>query len=298
MYDLPRPCVPTIVQHEREYISDNPVPPVVPSLDMARLHTEIWGEPHKQRVILLHGSFASNPAAPWIQQRVLADRYQLVIPHRLGYGRSPSPRSEEEGQDSSLQAEVRAVAELLEPKTHIVGFSYGGLVALLVAAERPELVNSLAVIEPPLYGLMRGDSEAEELIGRLRPVYDRARQLSPQGFYYAFLQGLGQKVDPTVPLPPDRQQAAEAAAKEAVPWDVELPTAGLTDAPFPKMVISGDWNPLSERLCETLAHKIAAMRAVIPGAGHGVQRTGQAFNETIEQLWRQAVGTDSTYDSD
>lgn len=255
---------------------------------MPLLHTETWGEPHKDTVVLVHGSFAANPAAPWAKQRDLAERYHLVLPHRLGYGNSHWLEREEEWRERSLEADVRAVTELLESETHIVGFSYGGLVALLVAAESARLVRSLAVIEPPLYGLMRGDAEVEALIGRLQPVYDKARQLSPDAFYYAFLQGLGQKVDPAIPLSPERYQAAKAAANEAVPWKVELPLARLAAAPFPKLVCSGSWNQLNERLCETLAREIGAMRAVIPGAGHGVQRTGQPFNERIELLWQQA----------
>lgn len=258
---------------------------------MPRLYTEILGERQKDTVVLVHGSFAADPAAPWAKQRDLADRYRLVVPHRLGYGNSHVPEREEAGSDLSLEADVQAIAELLEPETHILGFSYGGLVALLVAAERAKFVSSLAVIEPPLYGLMRGDAEVEALIGRLQPVYDTARQLAPDAFYYAFLQGLGQQVDPTVPLPPGRQQAAKAAAAEAVAWEVELPLASLAAAPFPKLVISSGWNQLIETLCETLAREIGAMRAVILGAGHGVQRTGQPFNERIELLWQQATAS-------
>ena len=256
---------------------------------MPRLHAEIWGEQQKDTVVLLHGSFATDPAAPWAKQRDLADRYRLVLPHRLGYGNSPAPEHEKECGTRNLEADVSAIAELLEAETHIVGFSYGGLVALLAAAARVELVRSLAVIEPPLYGLIRGDAEVEALIGRLQPIYDSARHLSPDEFYYAFLQGLGQQVDPTAPLPPDRQQAAQAAAREAVPWEVELPIESLAAAPFPKLAISGGWNELNERACETLARQIGATRAVIMGAGHGVQRTGQPFNERIELLWRQAT---------
>jgi len=258
---------------------------------MPEQYTDIWGDRQQQTAILLHGSFAADPTAAWTQQRVLADRYRLVIPHRFGYGSSRVPEGEEEAGAASLAADVQAVAELLEPKTHLVGFSYGGLIALLVAAEKLELVSSLALIELPLYGLLRGDAEAEELIGRLQPVYAAARHLPPEGFYYAFLQGLGQKVDPAVPLSPERLQAAQAAAKEAVPWEVELPLASLAAAPFPKLVISGGWNQLNERLCETLARISRARRAVIGGAGHGAQRTGRPFNERIELLWRQATGS-------
>ena len=38
---------------------------------------------------------------------------------------------------------------------HLVGFSWGGATALRVAAAAPELVDSLAVIEPEAYALLR-----------------------------------------------------------------------------------------------------------------------------------------------
>src|SRR3712207_1024634 len=47
---------------------------------MPRLYTEIWGERQKDTVVLLHGSFAADPAAPWAKQRDLAERYRLVLP--------------------------------------------------------------------------------------------------------------------------------------------------------------------------------------------------------------------------
>ncbi len=256
---------------------------------MSRLYTEIWGERQKQTVLLLHGSFTTDPIAPWTQQRALADHYRVMIPHRPGYGRSQALSSEEQAGAASLAAEAQAIADLLEAKSHIVGFSYGGLVALALAADHPEFVSSLAVIEPPLYGLLRGDPAAEDLIRKLQPVYAAARRLSPEEFYYAFLQGLGQKADPAVPLSPERRQAALAAATEVPPWNVELPLTMLAAAPFPKLVLSGSWNLLNERVCDTLARNIAAMREVIPGAGHGVQRTGQPFNKRIELLWQQAT---------
>ena len=69
---------------------------------------------------------------------------------------------------------------------------------------------------------------------------------------------------------------------------MELPFTMLAAAPFPTLVLSGGWNLLNERVCDTVARDISARRVVIPGAGHGVQRTGQPFNERIEFLWQQA----------
>lgn len=44
---------------------------------------------------------------------------------------------------------------------HLVGSSYGSIVSLTVVAERPDLVVSAAVHEPPLFGLLEGTQDQE-----------------------------------------------------------------------------------------------------------------------------------------
>jgi len=52
---------------------------------------------------------------------------------------------------------------------HLVGFSWGGVTSLRVAVTAPELVESLAVIEPEAYGLLRTeDADAFAVICGLR----------------------------------------------------------------------------------------------------------------------------------
>ncbi len=75
-------------------------------------------------VVLVHGSVTPGWAT-WDAQRPLADRYRLVVPHRTGY--PPNPPLER------IDFEVQAgeIAELIEPGTHLVGHSYGGMVSLV-----------------------------------------------------------------------------------------------------------------------------------------------------------------------
>jgi hypothetical protein len=52
----------------------------------------------------------------------------------------------------------------------------------------------------------------------------------------------------------------------------------------PTLVVSGGWDPLQENLADRLSDALGAMaqRAVVPGRGHVVQRTGAPFNDTLE----------------
>src|SRR5689334_14313128 len=101
----------------------------------------VWGQ--GEPVVLLHASAAADPAFVWPHQRPLAAQYQLLFPTRPGYGGRPvRPRRD-------LQQDVQEAGRLLEEKGggHLVGLSYGGLVALDVAARYLALVRSLAVLE-------------------------------------------------------------------------------------------------------------------------------------------------------
>jgi len=50
---------------------------------------------------------------------------------------------------SDYEVDARDVVDLLAAGAHLVGHSYGAVVAMLAAATRPDLVRSLALIEPP-----------------------------------------------------------------------------------------------------------------------------------------------------
>ena len=65
-----------------------------------------------------------------------------MIADRPGFGASPPL----ERGDFELEAPL--FAELLGDGAHLVGHSYGAVIALLAAAERPEAVLSLTVSEP------------------------------------------------------------------------------------------------------------------------------------------------------
>ena len=95
-----------------------------------------------ERIVFVHGSVV-NGRATWAAQRPLAERFELLVLDRPGFPPNPPVDRVDFEADASL------VADLLEPGDHLVGHSYGGVIALLAAAARPEPLASLTVIEPP-----------------------------------------------------------------------------------------------------------------------------------------------------
>ena len=105
-------------------------------------------------VLLAHCSGASHHAwAPLAA--ALSDRYRVLAPDLLGYGRSePWPVNARLHPWSDLGA-LLALAELADGPVHLAGHSYGGTVALEAARVLGTRVRSLTLIEPVAFHLLR-----------------------------------------------------------------------------------------------------------------------------------------------
>ena len=238
---------------------------------------ELWGE--GPRVVLIHGAMTGGPET-WSRQRPLAERWQLVVVTRPGF--APSPPE----PDSDFERDAAAVAELLEEPAHVVGHSYGGLIALLAANERQDSVRSLTVIEPAVMSLRRGDADVEASIANHLSLL-ATHGADPRAFLAAFTESLGG--DPSTvpdPLPEPLRQNVELLMHERFPWEAVIPTESLSQASFPKLIVSGGYSDMQEALCDDLAARLgdSVDRVALPGRGHVVQRTGAPFNDRLEHF--------------
>jgi pimeloyl-ACP methyl ester carboxylesterase len=225
-------------------------------------------------VLLVHGGVAGAEAA-WSAQRPLAERWTLFLLDRPGYG--PNPQVERE----DFEVDAGHVVELLGDGMHLVGHSYGGVGSLLAAARRPEIVRSVTVIEPPAFAVAAGHPDVDALVASLREHWERGPR-EPAAFLRGFLELVGSNMALPDPLPPDLQRGAKILLAHRPPWEAEIPLDDLAAAPFPKLVVSGGHHPAFEAVCDVLEERLGAERAVIPGAGHSVQRTGTPFNQRLE----------------
>lgn len=240
----------------------------------------VWGE--GEPVVLVHGSLATGEET-WEAQRALAERgFRLMVPDRRGYADGSGTGGEDFLRDAD------DIAGLLGDGAHLVGHSYGGVGALLAAARRPDAVLSLAVIEPPAFGLCREDPAVAELLARMERLWSR-EELDDRAFLVEFLEMVGASPDEVPeemlevwagrsPLLREGRQAADA----------EIPLDRLASTPFPKLVFSGGHHPAFDAVCDELTSVLGADRVVIAGAGHEVQMVAEPFNEALLDLWENA----------
>lgn len=96
-------------------------------------------------VVLVHGSMDRSAGLLKLSRR-LDDRHRVVRYDRRGYGRSAGA-----GGPFDLRIHVADLGRLLDGRRAVIfGHSYGGNVALGLAAANSELVQAVAVYETPL----------------------------------------------------------------------------------------------------------------------------------------------------
>lgn len=245
------------------------------------------GEP----IVFVHGdSLFSNPVDHWRRQLALASEYQLICPARHGYYLSPPADHE------TFEVYAEAIAELLGSGAHLVGHSYGGVVALLAAAARPEAVFSLTVSEPPAFGLVRGNLDVEAFIARIEAAPKPMTEMTPEEFTLFLHNAIfspAQGMSTTLPQPvldrlatDDGRQGTEANMREPSPWEADIPLDVLAAAPFPKLVFSSGTVPMHEAVCEVLVRGLHAEHALVPDAGHFVPFAGEPYNSRLRAFLR------------
>lgn len=230
-----------------------------------------WGQ--GPPVLLVHGSVTSG-VDTWDAQRPLGERWSLLVVDRRGY--FPNPPAEAE----DFEVDACDVAQLLTEPMHLVGHSYGGVVALLAAARRPHMVRSLTVNEPPAFGICLNDAAVAEFVRGIADFWQHGPS-DPGEFLRAFVAQVGGGVSLPDPLPPPLVQNAHMLRNERSPVEADIPLRELRSAKFPKLVVSGGHNKAFDSVCGTLERELQAQRAVVPGQGHSVQRTGHAYNEVL-----------------
>lgn len=227
---------------------------------------------------LVHGSWTD--ARTWDHVLpALSDGFRVLTYDRRGHSRSERPAT-----PGSLREDATDLAGLLESldlaPAHVVGNSFGAAVALRLAIDRPELVRSLIVHEPPVFALLEGDPAGEAALAALRARVDAAAALLRAG---RLEEGARAFVD-TIALGPGAweerlsPEGREMFMFNAPTWLDELddpeayrlPTDRLTEIGIPLLLTSGETSPAhfvraAERLRDALPE---AAGAVLAGAAH------------------------------
>jgi pimeloyl-ACP methyl ester carboxylesterase len=150
-------------------------------VDGAELEFEVTGT--GEPVLLIHGALIAEAYAPLCADPALNSRHRLVRFHRRGYAGSSPARA-----PFSLGEQARDCRVLLRylgiERAHIVGHSSGAVIALRLALDVPEVVQSLVLLEPALLNVPSGASLNEAL----GPVLDQYGAGDKEGAADSFLR--------------------------------------------------------------------------------------------------------------
>ena len=225
-------------------------------------------------VVFLHSGVGS--AGEWKQVFSLwPEGYRLVAIDAYREGTGPGGVGRWSLDDYADQ--VYAVAEHVGDPVCLVGFSWGGATALRVTVAAPEVVDSLAVVEPEAYALLRTqDAGAYAEICGLR---DRWRAHVRAGRWYAafeefvdFYNGPGAFAR----WPPPRREAFLADQRSRgdlwhVLFDDDLLTLdALAGVTAPVHVVEGSLtSSVDHAICDVIRRHVPhARHTLIEGAGH------------------------------
>lgn len=247
----------------------------LPSLPIA-LPTPGRPNPERETVVLLHSSAAS--ARQW---DALAEQLQPVYDVQAidlhGHGRQADWAG---ARPLSVHDEAELVMPVLQRARggHVIGHSYGGAVAIYLAATQPQLVRSLAVYEPVLFRLLADHEpagaaaqEAFGLAGHMRTMMAAGRAAEAAQRFVDYWSG----ASAWQRLGPQRQGGIVARMATVVQhfdalYGEPLPPALLERLTMPVLCLSGaDSTPAALRIAALLRELLPQARhESLPGLAH------------------------------
>jgi pimeloyl-ACP methyl ester carboxylesterase len=232
-------------------------------------------------VVIIHGALGDlrtySRAIPLLSagHRVLSLSLRYHWPN-------PWPASDEEVyQRYTVETHVADVVALLDRlglgPVDLVGHSYGGNVAALVALQRPDLVRRLVLLEPALRWLLRDLAGGPELLAELakgRP--EQLARLRGGEDPFAVLRTTMPWLDT---LPPERRRIVAANARTTGPYlvhpaeETRFTCADASRLGMPLLLVVGEKTDRQyhEIVARLAACQPAARSVVLAGSSHVIQ---------------------------
>ncbi len=258
-----------------------------------------------ETVLLLHAT--ASAGAQWqALAETLRSGWRVVAPDLYGYGESdPWP-----GHALFALAEEAALADAVladigRGRLHLIGHSYGGAVALRFAMQQPERLQSLTLIEPVAFHLLREETPRPANRDLFIEVMEVAALVSGAAASGDYRRAMARFVDywngkgTWLRVKPELQAAlARHTPKVALDfWATTTettPRAAYERIAVPTLILSGSCSPRpTRRIAELLAQSLPDSRLqTIEGAGHMLPLTHkEAVNAAVlAHLLRNKAG--------
>jgi pimeloyl-ACP methyl ester carboxylesterase len=249
-------------------------------------------------VVLLHGSAASGAAWNGIRTEI-GPEFHLVTPDLIGYGRSaPWHRGEPFEIDDEVDHLAAQLGTVLSAPVHLMGHSYGGLVAMALAEQHPRWVRSLTLVEPVALSLLsRVDADALARLTAARQHFEALlesglRRLAAEGFisFWADSESWVRMAET------ERASITDRLEKIRLDWNIALTlphTAASLErlAPLTTLVRGERTLPPMAVLTDALHAAMPGSRLrIVYGADHSVPLTHHAeLAEILREIVRRSA---------
>jgi pimeloyl-ACP methyl ester carboxylesterase len=229
-------------------------------------------------VVWVHGGFTDRRGSDLLVPR-LAQRFRMVTYDRRGHSQSERVPGRQAVMDHV--GDLAALIEQLDAApAHLLGHSDGGEIALKLAVQRPELVASVCLHEPSLYGVISDDRDVKEPLEDLHARLERVVAELEQGNHEAAARALID--DPAVMGPGAWNTLPEQSRRTFIhnaptwldyakdPTQGILPPDRLATVAMPVLLTTGaDSDPVDHAIAARLATALPhAHHVTLPGAGH------------------------------
>jgi pimeloyl-ACP methyl ester carboxylesterase len=180
-----------------------------------------------EAMLFIHGAHLADALRPLVTEPAL-ERFQRIRYHRRGLGGSTRPVKT---GPTSVPVQAKDAVGLLDhvgvDRAHVVGHSLGGAIALELAAQHPNRVASLVLLEPAFLTTPAGAAFARAVA----PLIDRYQAGDAEGAVHGFLALVGdsnwrEAIEQTVP-----GGVAQAVKDAATFFETELPGPTWTVEP-------------------------------------------------------------------
>jgi pimeloyl-ACP methyl ester carboxylesterase len=227
-------------------------------------------------LLLIHGTGGDGDV--WLPSLPrLARRHRVIAYDRRAFGRSTGPPHVGPRAHAAHAADAAALLEALSPSQPalVVGWSAGAIVALHLAAEHPERVRALALVEPPLWA--RSAHDLGMTLGMARLLWHalRGRPREATAAFYRAVTRYRDGGNGFDALSPSLREQIVAAAPAVLAelrsgTGEDLTPERLARIGCPATLILGARSsPMFARLGDRLAQAMPGLaRVTVAGVGH------------------------------
>ena len=253
------------------------------------LHARSFGT-GARKALALHCSLAHSGAWRGVAAK-LSDDLTITALDLPGHGKSPAWSGTRDVFEETLEAVLPFITEPVD----LIGHSFGGVLSLMIALERPDLVRSLSLFEPVLMVMAREEGP-EEYRWNEKLMEDVAAHVAagdPEMGARAFLRTWGDG-RPWADLPEDLRQSAKrliplvCASQPVLAEDSANIIPRLDRIMVPAVLMDGAGSPpLMKVVQDGIAARMPnARRVTLDGAGHmgPITHAAEVANEIRKTL--------------